>query len=158
MLQLLPCTQEAKNVVLSNYAVVELYYQKFDREVLEASAVVDGFSLAAMIGGTLGLCIGASIMTVFEWLEMLVFAILSIPFFYCGVQTSLLKREDSTKDDPLNALDEDAARVLKGFKRAYEMQEERKDSVLDHAKQSLVEGIDHDDNGLVDIQELSGRF
>jgi len=146
--------QEAKNVVRSNYAVAEFYFDNPAIDVVDIVPAVDVFTLAATIGGTVGLCIGASIMTMMEWLEMLVFALLSMPFFYCGVQLSLLKRGDQ-KEMPIDAVDDEVAMALKSFKKAFQLQVQKEVKVLENAQKSLHTGLDADNDGLVDIHELA---
>ena len=104
--------EEAQAFVIENYALINLYYQDFEQTVLLRDAAIDTVTLLGTLGGNLGLCVGFSIMTIVEWIELGAFALLSMPFFYFGIKMPYIKRinEDSS---PIDVLDEDVAIVLK---------------------------------------------
>jgi hypothetical protein len=110
---------EARNFVTANYAMVNLYYEDFEQTVVTRDAAIDTVTLMGTIGGNLGLCVGFSIMTMVEWMELGVFAILSMPFFYFGIKMPYIKRNANKEFNPVDVLDEDVAVVLKNIKRIY---------------------------------------
>ena len=109
-------SEQAKNVVLMNYAVASIYSTTSNQDVTESGQAIDLVTLAGMLGGNLGLCIGASIMTWLEWAEMLIFAFFSIPFFYCRVRLPFLRYSEDDPIDGADVIDADIAHVLKDFR------------------------------------------
>lgn len=110
---------EARDFVTANYAMVNLYYEDFEQTVVTRDAAIDTVTLMGTIGGNLGLCVGFSIMTMVEWMELAVFAFLSMPFFYFGIKMPYIKRNANKEFNPVDVLDEDVTVVLKNFKRIY---------------------------------------
>jgi len=110
---------EAQQVVRENYAMLNLYYEDFGQTVVTRSAAIDVDVLVGTIGGNLGLCVGFSIMTIIEWIELGAFAVLSVPFFYFGIKMPFVRRKNNTEEMPIDVIDQDVATVLKNVKKIY---------------------------------------
>lgn len=109
-------SEQAVDVVLMNYAIANIYSTTSNQDVTESGQAVDIVTLSGILGGNLGLCIGASIMTWVEWIELLIFAVLSIPFFSCRVWLPFLKSNAGEPTNSSDVIDADIAHVLKNFR------------------------------------------
>ena len=113
---------EARSFVTTNYAMVNLYYENFDQTVVTEDASInpiDTVTLAATIGGNLGLCAELSIMTIVEWFELGAFALLSMPFFFFGIKLPYIKRIMKREEMPVDVVHAHMALVLKNVKKIY---------------------------------------
>ena len=74
--------QDVKTFVRSNYAVANVYMREHYTEVTTKEQAIDSIALGGTLGGNLGLCIGASLMT---WVRQFVslFCFLGHPSLVC---------------------------------------------------------------------------
>mmetsp|Transcript_32951 Transcript_32951/g.51400 ORF Transcript_32951/g.51400 Transcript_32951/m.51400 type:complete len:137 (+) Transcript_32951:3116-3526(+) len=85
--------------------------------------------LLGIFGGNLGMWVGMSIMTIVEWFELGIFAMLCMPFFYFGIKLPWIRRVEPEPPVPQSASvleDETVGKVLHNLK---EIANERKTTV-----------------------------
>ena len=105
--------------VRNNFAVVQIYYASTQQQVIEKDAAIDVVTLTGTLGGTLGLTNGMSLMTLVEFWEFGVFAVLCMPFFYFGKKLPWVRSVIKSEAVPLDFLDRDVAKVLAVAKEVY---------------------------------------
>jgi hypothetical protein len=105
-------TADANTLVQRNYALVDVAFATFDATVTEEVEGISISTLTGTIGGNLGMFVGMSVMTVLEWLELFLFALLAIPFFLCGVRGLPYIRRADDSDEAADG-DEPSMEALK---------------------------------------------
>ncbi|XP_033763356.1 uncharacterized protein LOC117344638 [Pecten maximus] len=65
-------TKVDHNVIMDNYLELDIYYREMNYEEIRQQRAYDIFSLLCDIGGSMGLFVGASVMTMFEILDLFI--------------------------------------------------------------------------------------
>lgn len=109
--------EEAQKKVKEDYVVVNLDYIEFKTVINEKVEAMPLATMLGTLGGNLGLFMGFSIMTIVEWIEMLVFFALGVPlFFFRFTLLPFYRRElDDGGDDVFE--DEGVQKVMKNIKK-----------------------------------------
>ncbi|XP_067939880.1 acid-sensing ion channel 1C-like [Watersipora subatra] len=63
------CDAECIEQWKENYLIINIYYGEMSYEYLEESIAYTGIDMIANLGGTLGICLGASFLTLIEFIE-----------------------------------------------------------------------------------------
>ncbi|OWF41244.1 degenerin-like protein del-10 [Mizuhopecten yessoensis] len=63
-------TQVDHNVIMDNYLQLDIFYREMNYEEIRQQKAYDIFSLLCDIGGSMGLFVGASVMTIFEIIDL----------------------------------------------------------------------------------------
>jgi hypothetical protein len=82
--------EEATKFVTDNYAIVNLDYADFVEPNYVKQEAISINTVVGAVGGNLGLFMGFSIMTIFEWCEMIVFFALGSVCVLTGGRLNLL--------------------------------------------------------------------
>jgi len=106
--------EEAERVVARNYAMLSVDFASFAYPSTRRLDEVPLNTLIANIGGTLALFLGASVSSVFEWLELLLFSLLAAPLFILGKGSMVVR--DERHDGDANQMDADTKRVLSNIR------------------------------------------
>ena len=94
----LNCAQQLATYVKESMVVVNIVYEKLEEEVITVSPAVSISSLFGSIGGNLGLFVGASVMTMLEFVECLFIAVASGVIFRCGKKYTKSQKEKQSSD------------------------------------------------------------
>ena len=90
------CTyDELTTYTQQNIVELVVYVQSLSHTVLEETVAVPFSSLTATVGGNMGLCMGISVMTFFEWFEWIVVAL----FSYTCLSHAPCGRQGAKEDD-----------------------------------------------------------
>ncbi|XP_033763354.1 uncharacterized protein LOC117344637 [Pecten maximus] len=65
-------TKVDHNVIMDNYVELDIFYREMNYEEIRQQRAYDIFSLLCDIGGSMGLFVGASVMTMFEILDLFI--------------------------------------------------------------------------------------
>lgn len=90
---------EAEQLVSRSYAMLNLDYASFSFRVTRRLDEVPYNTLIANIGGTLALFLGASISSLFEWLELLLLSLLAAPLFLAGLGSFFVRNRAGDAND-----------------------------------------------------------
>jgi hypothetical protein len=108
--------EEVEAQVKRNYVMVNVELASMEETVFEMVEMEGLSKVAADIGGTLALFFGASICSIIEGLEVLLFAIVAGPLLLCGCGSCCVRKtasdDQADKEDAEGDLDADAKRVL----------------------------------------------
>jgi hypothetical protein len=79
-------TYTTKEEMAENYAVLNVFFESFDKKLMIQQPAQSIEDLLSQLGGMMGLCLGASIITAVEWLQYLICVVLNY-FSRVGSQT-----------------------------------------------------------------------
>uniref|UniRef100_A0A7S0EM62 Uncharacterized protein n=1 Tax=Hanusia phi TaxID=3032 RepID=A0A7S0EM62_9CRYP len=109
---------QAQALVKDSYSLLNIDYLNFDMVVSQKVGSITLATLMGTIGGNLGMFTGISVMTIMEWLELLFFAIVSMPFFFFGIKIGpFIRSAPSQSEDDEDLIDDDVRQVLMNIKK-----------------------------------------
>ncbi|XP_067948260.1 acid-sensing ion channel 1A-like isoform X2 [Watersipora subatra] len=99
--------EQVKSIVKSNFLQVNIYYERLQQVTYEEVALYDDYQFASDLGGSFGLWVGWSIITMIEFIEVLIDLLVYFCFGCCGYKKyKSPKKQNRTSGDNIELTQE----------------------------------------------------